>query len=466
MKKNKDILFDGIGNAYLTIQQAAVIVSDSRNMFAKPDAEPTIIKDTKEKDYKMVPWGEANDLPNQIISKVGKSHDMSRNLLFNIECAYGDGVMAVVKTWDETTKDFQYKPITDNAAINEFFENNDISLYLLEQLNDMFYFYNTFPEIILSRDENAETRKVVTLTSKEATFSRWSVMNKEGQIEKHLYSSRWVDPQPDQLDIIATDVLNPRNSILDLKRRMGREPRTENGKTKDDKVFSYIVPVTFPVPGRFYYQKPQWYSLIESGWYDFALLIPEFKRALLNNQMTIKYMIYINEKYFPAIFAEEGITTLVEKKKRIAKEYDEIKKFLSGAKNSGKASFSKIRYTPDGKEEPMVKIVPLENHFKGGEYIEDSEEVSNILAYGMGVHASLIGSHGKAGTISGSEARELFLIKQSMMKPIRDRILKPFYLIKAINKWPANVEFIIRNTKLTTLDQGTGATKQVGSPVN
>jgi hypothetical protein len=258
-------------------------------------------------------------------------------------------------------------------------------------------------------------------------------------------------------------VLDRKNPTLDLLRRIGREPYAKIGKVRDEKKFRYIIAGGFHSPGRFYYQKPNWYSLFESGWYDFALLIPELKKALLNNQMTIKYMVYINEKYFPAIFSEEGITTDKDRKARIKKEYENIQDFLSGAKNTGKATISKIKYTPDGKEEPMIRIVPIENHFKGGEYIEDSEEVSNILGYGTGVHSSIIGSHGKSKTINGTEARELFIIKQAMLKPFRDRLLKPLYVIKAVNSWPEDIDFTIPNMELTTLDKNSsGVTNTTG----
>jgi hypothetical protein len=322
----------------------------------------------------------------------------------------------------------------------------------------MNYFYNNFSEIILNMD-NPNSRKVVELRSKEAAFSRWTKMTDKGKITHHLYSAKWAS-SPKSEDIDATDVLDWHNTTLDLKRRIGRE-KYPDLKTKDDKVYRYIIPVEFPTPGKSYYNKPYWYALIESGWYDFALLIPSFKKALLENQMTIKYLVYINDRYFDSIFASENITEPEAKKSRIKKEYDNIQAFLAGVKNTGKATIGKMTYTPDGKEIPNIKIVPIENHFKGGEYIEDSEEVSNILAYGMGVHGSLIGSHGKSKTIAGTEARELFIIKQAIMRPIRDRILKPLYVIKAINKWPENIDFVIPNLTLTTLDKNTGSTKVV-----
>ena len=109
-----------------------------------------------------------------------------------------------------------------------------------------------------------------------------------------------------------------------------------------------------------------------------------------------------------------------------------------------------------------MKITAIDNNFKGGEYLDDSEEASNIMSYAMGVHPSLIGSSpGKAKTINGTEARELFIIKQSLMKPIRDRILRPLYIIKAINGWDPTLKFVIPNIELTTLDKNTGSTKVI-----
>jgi hypothetical protein len=91
---------------------------------------------------------------------------------------------------------------------------------------------------------------------------------------------------------------------------------------------------------------------------------------------------------------------------------------------------------------------------EGGDYIEDSEEVSNIISYGMLVHPSLIGAApGKNKNINGTEARELFILQQAKLKPFRDRILRPLYVIKAINNWPADLHFVIPNLELTTLDK-------------
>jgi hypothetical protein len=53
-----------------------------------------------------------------------------------------------------------------------------------------------------------------------------------------------------------------------------------------------------------------------------------------------------------------------------------------------------------------------------------------------------------------------------MMKPIRDLLLQPLQIVKEINGWDPDIDFIIPNIMLTTLDQGTGSVKQIGNQVN
>jgi len=451
-KKTDHIILDNNGIGYLPGVKAAVTVS-SREMFAEPDSRPISIK-IENKQYRgVVPWGSDNDRPANIITKVGANPVLSSGMLFNIQMGYGEGIVA--GRWSFEGGKWVFSPVTDNADINRFFEENDINGYLLEQLTDLNFFYNIFPEIILSQD-----KKIVQICSKEAAFSRWEEMNDQGIIENHFYSAYWSPNKPDKT--VVTPVLNRHNPVRDLKIRMGLEKDAKGELRKDPEGYRYIVPVSFPTPGRSYYQKPYWYSVIESGWYDYAQKIPEFKNALMDNQMTIKYHVELMSDYFPKIFSEEGITTDEAKKARIKKEYDDLNKFLSSAKNTGKSVISFVQYSPDGKEMRRMKITPIENQFKGGEYVEDSEEASNILSYGIGVHPSLIGSSpGKSKTINGTEARELFIIKQALIRPLRDRLLRPLYLVKNFNGWDETISFDIPNIELTTLDSGTGSEKVI-----
>ena len=455
MKNEKIIILDN-NTAYLAGTQAAVTFSSS-GMFAEPDAKPVQVQVAgSNKTYRgAVPWGAENNMPSLIINKVGASPVLSSGMLFNISLGYGSGIVA--GRWSTENGQEVFTPVKDNPEINTFFEENDIQGYLLEQLTDMNFFYNVFPEIILNRET---TPRIVSLASKEAAFSRWEEMNTKGILENHFYSAYW-NSSAKRAEPAVTPVLSTVNPVRDLRIRMGLE-KNDKGVKQTPKDYRFIIPVNFPTPGRSYYQKPYWYSVIESGWYDYAQKIPEFKNALMDNQMTIKYHVELSEDYFDKIFQAEGITTDADKKARITKEYADLNNFLSKTKNTGKTVISFIRYSPEGKEIRRMKINVIENLFKGGEYLEDSEEASNILSYGIGVHPSLIGSSpGKSKTINGTEARELFIIKQSMLRPLRDRLLMPLYLIRNFNEWDKTISFDIPNITLTTLDQGTGSKKVI-----
>lgn len=450
--------------AYSTGTKAVFLqTTDSTSIFAPTEKEPSeIVVKGKTNMPKMVHWGEDNSLPKVLAEKVGKLPQMAANLWFNVLLSYGDGVkpVRVVTKGDKQV----IEPYPYHEEIDRFFEENDTQLYLLEQFTDMHWFFNTFPEVIFNA-EDGEKRKIVELNSKEATFSRWSEMNTEsGRIEWHYYFAHWGSKQPDEekYPCVATPVLDFHNPIRHLRKIMKEDEKKQVKQRRN----RFIVPVTFPSPGRSYYQKPYWYAVIEGGLYDFATKIFPYKDAIMKNQALISYIVLLDPDYFKEIFKREKITDEKAQLKRMKKEYKDINDFLKGEEKAGKSIITFQKKDPQGEPYPMIKIEVVKNEMKDGAYIEDSEEVSNIISYGMLVHPSLVGpSPGKNKSINGTEARELFIIKQALMKPFRDRILRPFYLTKAINKWPKDVHFVIPNLELTTLDKdSTGSTTKTPVP--
>ncbi len=438
--------------AYLPGVKAAILTpTDTTNLFSTPDADPLFITVKGIKDPpQVVPWGEDNDLPQQLVTKIFKLPQMTTNIWFNIVAGYGEGIKPVrVKYIDEKPV---VTPYLDNEEVNRFWEENDMDNFLLEQMTDMHWFFNVFTEIIFNK-EDGDKRKIIEIRNKEAAFSRWAKMDlTTGRIPYHYYFAYWGEYQPDEQERIctATPVLDFHNPLRHLREIMDED----KAKTWNARRNRFIVPVSFPTPNRNYYQKPYWYSLIESGWYDFAIKIPEFKKAIMENQIEIKYIVLLAPGYFEEVFRREKISDEKSQTARIKKEYADLKKFLQGAEKAGRSIITFQKFDHSGKPYPMISIEPVKrDKAAGGDYIEDSEEVSNIISYAMMVQPSLIGpSPGKNKTINGTEARELFIIKQALLKPFRDRILRPLYLIKAINRWPADLFFSIPNVELTTLD--------------
>jgi hypothetical protein len=437
--------------AFLPGVNALVITTSSRDEFEYIQTPVTIGK------YKIAPWGANNDLPQIIVPKVEDSEVLSAGMLFNTSVLYGQGVKPMTKV----IKDGKLTGLNEcnYDKVNAFFEDNDTAGYFLEQCTDMAWFHNVNPEVILSND----LKEIVMLRSKEASYSRWGVIPKGSNgIRKHYYSAKWADG-PVESDLVESDVLDQYNPYLDL---------TERINTRKLKEARFMIPVSFPTPGKVYYQRSYWWSVFNSGWYDYSRMIPEFKKALLRNGLSVRYIIYVSEKYWDIIFREEKVdTNNPEKvKARKAEEFDKFKKFISDEKNVGKGMMVTKRMVQSGSsvvEEKYITIDIVKTEIKGGEFVEDSEEVSNMMSYAMGVHPSLIGSSpGKSnGSFSGTDKRELFMIKSAMMKPYRDRMLRIFNFIKRFNKWPSDVTFVVPEMDFTTLDQNkTG--KQEKTPTN
>lgn len=415
------------------------------------------------KEIEFFPWGKDNDLPDQLIERSYQNVTVGSNLGFNATMTYGDTLMLGRKYVTENDE-VKVKPIlrSDPRAekIYEFIDDNNLNLLIQEQAHDHALLHNAFVELIF----NNERSKIVRMAHKEATYSRLSVMDKKtGNIEYHGYSAKWGEKKQDE-DLVVTPLLDFDAPLYDLKRRMGIIPDSK-GKKKDDKQPRYVMHIAQPSPGRFYYQKAYWWAIFESFWYDFSCAIPEYKYNLLKNILTLRYHVEINKRFFAEIFTNEGITDPKKQKERRLEFYRNLEDFLAGKENAGKNFVSNFEYDLNkGVEQHDIIIKPIESFIKGGEYIEDSEEATNMISNAMGVHPSLQGaSPGKSKTINGTEARELFIIKQSMMKPLRDLILQPLYIVKAINKWDPDIDFFIPNLQLTTLDKNTGSEKSIGN---
>jgi hypothetical protein len=453
----KGQIFDFVSSAFLEGSNAIVTLSDDTNITVDSSNVRVVNKKVDKKDIDFVYWGENNDLPTRILDRVYKNAYVAPNVNFNILMTYGSGIMPVTKTIDAKTGKIVIKPVLDNAEVNEFLEHNNIDRWLYNASGDMNVFYNAWAELI----PNRERTKIVRMRHLEASYSRLSKINKKtGNIDWLGYSTGWVNHENDD-DFSIIPLLDDESPVYDIKMRAGRIPNND-GKTVDVKEPKWACPINIPTPGRFYYQKPWWWCIIESGWYDFAVAIPKFKKALLKNMMALKYHVQISNEFWIDWYKEDNADTDAKKKVSRANFFKKLNEFLSGEEKAGSGFISKMKIGNDGKSIPYISITPIESDHKGGEYLEDSEEVSNIIAFAFGNHSSLIGSApGKSKTINGTEARELFIIKQAMMAPVRNALLTPLYVVKAFNKWPDDLYFTIPDIELTTLDQGTGSKKVI-----
>ena len=115
--------------------------------------------------------------------------------------------------------------------------------------------------------------------------------------------------------------------------------------------------------------------------------------------MVLKYHIKISTTFWDKLFKTEGITDEKKKVARKQKFLTDMNSFLSGEENAGKSFVSHYEYDKvKGFEINDIIIEPIASFFKGGEYIDDSEKVTSILCYAMGVHPSVVGAVPGKGT--------------------------------------------------------------------
>ena len=452
-------------DTYAVLKGGKNVIKFSDNSDIATDKNPTPIEVApkgEKNPIKWIPRGRNNHMPYDIMKKIGTNVTIGSNIEFKNKVVFGDSILVYRKYRDPKTRKIVKEEVLpyEQPEIFEFLENNNFNFVRMELANDLVIFYDGYLEYIFNNDNKSP--KLVQIKAKESTCSRISEIDeKTGKSEWHGYSAEWHTGTP--TDLIATPLLDRQTPLLDLKMRMGLAPN-DKGEKIVGKERRFIHNLRISTPGRFYYSHPYWWSVFASGWYDFSSAIPVFKKSLIKNQMALRYIVYIQEPFWEKLFASEGIVKDDEKKARKEKFLKDMNDFLAGEENAGKGFVSHFRYDRvKGFEEKDIIITPLESFFKGGEYIEDSEEVSNMMCYGMGVHPSIIGSApGKGKSINGTEARELFIIKQALMKMYQDTTLEPLYFAKAMNNWPKDIYFSVTNCQLTTLDQGTGATKNTG----
>jgi hypothetical protein len=218
------------------------------------------------------------------------------------------------------------------------------------------------------------------------------------------------------------------------------------GNLREKKGFEYVYPVSYPTPGKFFYQLAYWNAARESGWLGFSFMIPEFKTAIMNHQMSLSYHLEVDETYWPSVFADWDKMNNTEKTASKQKWLDAFNKKFIGTKNAAKTIMSPKFYNKQGHEEFAWKITPIDDKMKSGILIEDSHEASTHLLNSLGVDPTIFGNGpGKNfGSGSGSDKNAAYNLFMASVRPYHDLILEPLYLVKEYNGWDAELEFRFR----------------------
>ncbi|MCH3994291.1 MAG: hypothetical protein LKE54_04440 [Prevotella sp.] len=404
------------------------------------------------RSYTYVPFGMDDQLPFHIIGKVGENMVMAQNKLFNVLTCYGQGI----RFFDRKTLQK-----TDDEEIQTFAFRNQLNRFFVEQAMDMKYFYFTVTCIILDN----EGLRIVQMRHKESCYVRFEKADKLGHIG-HVFYANWRNFVNDD-DIEVIPLLDETDPYGDLQVRLGLVPDPKTGRVRKPAASDpfgratrnrkFAILTRFPTPGFQYYPIPFYSAIFRDSWYDIYELIGKGKRAKIRNSAPPRFQVEVHKDYWDNLCDQEGITDPEKRQARIKLEKHNIEAFISGNVNIGKTWVTGYYVDPaSGKDVRMVRIYDIEQGKKeGGDWSDDVQEASNSLCYGDNVHPNLVGATpGKSSmNNSGSDKRELFLLKQATETAFHDVLLEPFRVLIYFNGWNKKVDVDVPMIILTTLDE-------------
>ena len=427
-------IFDlGVGD----VQAAITTVEDTTGIFDDYRIQYRPLPGRPKEMY--APFGPDNMLPYKIKNLIGSDEVTAQNKFFNVLACYGAGLTLQDKDGN----------VTGNSDALRFKRRNSLSTFFLEQITDMKYFFFSVAVIILSKDGT----KINRIVHKDACYCRLSKADKFGRI-RYVYFANWQYNSPQASEVERIPLLREDDPLGDLMVKMGKEPGQDGKSSERTKERKFAILLRFPTVGCQYYPTPYYAAMFRGGSYFEKRLISAAKIAKIRNHASVKYQVEVEHKYWQKIVNEEHITDPLKAKERIKKEKENIRDFVAGVHNSGKAWITGYYVDPMGHEVRDIRVINIEGNKEGGDYADDINVAANTLCYADNTHPNLVGAvPGKSqSNNSGSDKRELFTMKQALETAFHDLLLRPIELVCEFNGWD-DVVPAVPMIMLTTLDE-------------
>lgn len=401
---------------------------------------------------KAAPWGKNNDWPQLIIESIRKYGIGLNGLKFNRNLLHGKGVKLLQNGVDGKLAPQLVEP-TNHPEINQLLKRSKLKRYFREAANDFEYHSINFAQVILTKN----FQKVDRIVRTDPADCRFQVMNPAtNRIEKVFLSSKWADGVPHTHE--SVEPLWLIDPLMD--------PDEVRAWAKKNKIYKFVLPCRDTMTGSKYYPFKAWHAIIENGWLDVALAVPELKKALFDNQMTIKYHIEIPEGYWRAKYSQEKWGNYSNKKKDELRSetLDKVNDWLTGPTNTGKTLMTFYDVDEMGNKLPQVTVTAVDDKMKDGAYIPDTQNANIEILGSMDIDPTLAGfgfAGSKLGAGSGSDKRVAFNLRTSMKTSDRDVVLEPFDFAWEYNKFDPKLRLAFVDHTLTTLDENPTGSQSV-----
>jgi len=419
-----------------------------------PTDAPSKPKFSRADDYSgHIPWYDPGD--NQPVEQEKawkKNPDLTWALNFKARALFGGGIdYRVIK---RSTREEIPQRI---PKIDEFIRRN--WLFPIEACKHIYHHSNIFAEYRFNAD-STHLSAINAIMPKQFRYApKQKNGAKAGELTKGFISADFengVSVENKEL-VTPVEVRDPRYfDILDVL-------------DEDKKPTKFIHPLYIPT-GNPYYQDPSWWSVVVAKWFELANSIPTFKIAVMNNQITIKYLILMPDYWMEWKYPEFKTLKPEQQKDLVTKEIKYFDDFLKGAENAGKSITATYKTDPHTKQSyGDWKIIPIDDKMRDGMYIEDSVEATIKIFTAAEVDPAIAGIiPGKGGqNRSGSDRREALNIHLALNTMESSLILKPYQDAALFNRWDNDdqmIQFYFIKPYMQTLDQVTPSKRQTTMP--
>lgn len=399
-------------------------------------------------------WGTNNLEPKLLKTDIKGVPSLSGTIHSKVRMAIGTGLEAFLLE-DVDSESNETLTYLKDTEIQQWLERNKTYKYSLATIYNLLSYGPAATQLIFNNELNYINRIKAT----DIFTARFKKKNKEGFIDTMYLHADWENVTgAGDSTLKKVPVLKEDYEVEELKEQI--EKKTVKGE--------YAMLHRIVTDGTQYYPDPLWKSA--QAWAKIAASVPAFKKAMNANQMSIKYLILISNKFWETSYPWQSYTQ-EQKDQAIEAKYDEINEWLVGETNAGKTIIAGNWYDPHTKQSiPDITIEVIDDKFKDGKYLPDGaiadKQIMFALMYNPAIGgANLFGDGASGGGGSGSDIREAFFVQLMMMHAERILNLEVFNVVKHINGWADKYEkdgkllvFRYKTGVLTTLDSG-GSTK-------
>jgi|GEM_PF-5325631 hypothetical protein len=377
-------------------------------------------------------WGTNNLFPQKVITAKRKLGLVPAVIKRKVDMFLGSGIRyGRIEIDGNTGEERMIRMMI--PEIETFLRDSAVKRYVREAANDWYTFANVFVEFTLGRGKDRITR----ITCQDASHVRLSRQDEKGEIRK-AFLCDW-QYSSDARELPALDPYsNPAKELM--KHRHGHS----------------ILPIRDLVDGQFYYGVAPWHAMLDNGWIDLLVRIPELKLKLLSGLMNIRYHIEFDERYWSTKFKDWHGKDEKERISIMQKEVGLLDTWLSKQTHAGAYMSTMLAGQVGADQVHLVKINEFKLAMLEGAYIEDSQEGDFILCRDMGLKPSLHGiSPSKSGSSPGSGSEDRVSRTNHILdaRDDMDQILEPLRIVRDFNGWSPDIEFWTSNYYAATLDR-------------